>query len=70
MCLEKPGKPGKTAAQKKWVASSVTSSGGLVIGIGFYNEPWGNMKKYCSSLPGRKGKVKDFNRYEFSGGTS
>jgi len=29
-----------------------------------------NMKKYRSSVPGRKGKVKDFNRYEFSGGTS
>ena len=28
----KPGKPDKPAAQKEWVASSVTSAGGLVVG--------------------------------------
>ena len=31
-CLEKTGQVDKQEAQKKWVASSVTSSGGLVIG--------------------------------------
>jgi hypothetical protein len=27
------------------------------------------MKQYRSSLAGKEGKVTDFNRYEFSGGT-